>query len=236
MPLDNTPEKSGLYLAHGPGASLVRLGANPVVEVGGFSPDGSSLLATFDIDSRVEVFLIKAATRGMERLTDSPSDFICSHPVWHPGGKYILYSMNYTSEFTSGSTQLAGDELFLYSLDSRNARRMTSLQGNSIMTDFAPNGDFLLYCSTPGIPARQAGRFQVQHNIDQSTTNPGNPANPAGLETRRLYFVPWVPETFQTGNPATLQLDELQFLVTWTSTATNKIGFAWGPGGEWVHP
>jgi WD40 repeat protein len=228
-PLKDTPAKFGLSTVTLPKGTPFRVGTDPVVELGDYSPDGASLLATFDTDSRVELYLIDVKTRNLDRLTNSVHGFLTKSPVWHPGGKYILYATDATTDFTSGTTPISGEQLYLYSLDSRKARRLTSLENSRVWADFAPNGDFLMYNSTAGVPARQAGRLRVPRQTEQSTEDL---AKQSKLETWRLYYIPWVAKEFQTSNTKTLQPEEMQFLVSWTVGGSNKVGFTWGPGGE----
>jgi WD40 repeat protein len=229
QPLKDSPEKFGLSIAAMPKGTPFRIGTDPVVELGDFSPDGLSFLATFDANSRIELNLYDVANKSLEQLTDSVHGFLTRRPVWHPGGQYILYSTDATTEFVSGTTPISGEQLYLYSLASRKSRRLTSLQDSRVWADFAPNGDFLMYCSTAGVPARQAGRVRVKRENEQTTEDL---AKQSKLETWRLYFIPWVPKDFQTGNPRVLNDEEMQFLVSYTVGGSKKVGFTWGPGGE----
>jgi hypothetical protein len=216
-----------LFILDAPNQPAKKVGDKPVVELGDFSPDGTKLLATLKTTTTVEVAIIDTDSIDIEMQTNSASGYVNKAPAWHPGGQYIIYSTDFTSTFTQNATELSGEQLYLYSLASMNARRLTAFRDMTLWVDFAPNGDFLLYSSSPGVPGRQGGRGAAQGG---STQPPSGPGNTSGLETWRLYVVPWVPDNFKTSNLSILTPDEMEFLVNWTQGAGNDVHFIWGPG------
>jgi hypothetical protein len=160
-------------------------------------------------------------------LTNSGYRYLNKKPAWHPGGEYVIYSTDFTTMFVQNATELSGEQLYLYSLASRNARRLTAFRDMTLWVDFAANGDFLLYSSSPGVPGRQGGRGATPGGSTRPASGSGNPV---ALETWRLYVVPWVREKFVSSNPSILMPEEMQFLVSWTQGGGDEIRFIWGPG------
>ena len=128
---------------------------------------------------------------------------------------------------------MSGEQLYLYSTISRNYRRLTSLNDSTLRVDFAPNGDFLLYSSVPGATQRQSGSISSNRTPDQLTEDQGKGAN---IRAWEIQFVPWIPKNFTTGISDVMKPEEMQLLVSWSVIPDQKIGFEWGPGGEWIDP
>jgi len=220
--LPDTPGSYGLFFIDGPAGTPVRIGDNPVFELGGFSPDNQWYLAAFHQTERVDIFLIDNGTLEAEPVTHVAHGFITGHPAWHPNSRYFIYTTNYTTDMMQSSQSLSGEQLFLYSIDSMNDRRLTAFNGVTMWVDFSPMGDFLLYSSTPGVMSR-LGYGTVDEDQQQAYID-------AGYETWRMYYVPWDPEEFQTGNIRILTPDESRFLIGWTHGGNEIIKFSWGPG------
>jgi len=220
LPSENDPTLNQLYFLDESGSDPILISDWPVYELGGFSPDGTKFLATFELEGRIDLYMIDTASLELEEITRVSLGYIAGSPVWHPTRRYFLYTTNFTTEYKLGDTPLNGEQLYLYSLDSRNERRMTAFDAMQLWCDFAPNGDFLMYSSTPGVISRtgRASREEAQLEAAQS-----------GLDTWRLYYIPWVQEDFVSSNPRILSPDEIQFLVSWTSGGGDEYGFAWGP-------
>ncbi len=231
LPLEGGSADDGLYVVTGPGESPEPVSDLPLLELGDFSPDGSMLAATFEIEERVDLYLIYSSTLEMERITVSTRFYNTAHPEWHPGGQYLYYTTDFTTSYTLGANPLSGEQLYLYSLVSRSHRRLTAFDGYSMWIDFAPNGDFLLYSSTRGVLSRRGGRTLVLP--DQSIA--GGSGEEMEIETWRLFYTPWVAEAFMSGNPDAMTPDQSHFLVSWTIGGEDQIGFVWGPG-VWIPP
>lgn len=227
LPLEEGSDHPGLYLMADPGGTPVPLLDKPVVEMGGFSPDSSRFIATFDIEERVELYMFRMDNLENERLTRSTRFYLVENPSWHPGGRYIMYTTNFTTAYTVRDAPLSGDQLFNYSLDSRNARRLTNFQGQQMHIDFARNGDFLLYSSTLGADSQRGGRSIAITSGQDGTVNMEE------IEIWRLYLIPWIQEDFATGASRMIQHNDTQLVVSWAVLEDDEIGFAWGPGGEW---
>ena len=233
MPLDSGSDKSGLYIVRKPNASAERVGDNPVVDLGDFSPDGKNIVATFETEGRVELYLVSAETGKPEQLTMSAMGYRCGHPAWHPGGEYILYTWDDTGASGLAATGLSGEQLYLYSLTSHDERRLTAMTNATMHVDFAPNGDFLLYTSIPGSTLRTTEIKPVQRGSEQLTEDMSKSST---IQAWSVYYLPWDVKKYTTASPDVLRPEDMQFLVTWTVVAGEKVGFAWGPGGEWVSP
>jgi len=223
LPLDAGSGERGLYFLDEPGASPVRVGEDPVVEMGGFSLEGLKFLATFSLEDRVDLFLIDTQSLELTRITRVPLGYRTGSPAWHPEGRYFLYTTDFTQDITIGSTPLSGEQLFLYSLTSRDTRRLTAYEDMTIRVDFAPNGDFLLYTSSRtflgglnrGLPPRRASGSAEKES--------GN------LETWWAYYVAWDPDQFNLTRKGILGPGDLRLLISWTVGEEGEIGFAWGP-------
>ncbi|MFH1675381.1 MAG: hypothetical protein ABIC40_00045 [bacterium] len=200
-----------------------KIGSDPLVELGDISPDGKKLLTVMNLNRRDELFMYDFDSGELRQITMSPMDYVTRHPAWHPGGKYFLYTTDYTTDFMEGGTKLSGEQLFLYSMASNHARRLTALEGKEMWVDFTRNGDFLLYQTTPGVPARHGEKIFE------------NPEN-ANVETWRMYYIQWDFEEFVTGKRDILPPEFFNMIITWTDDGSNNIGFRWGPGGEWIPP
>ena len=225
MPSGTGSEPTLLYFLTGPGKDPVLVDEKTVVEFGGFSSDSKTFLATMELSRRVDLYMIKTDSLESKPITRVATDFRVEHPAWHPNGKYVIYSTDYTSEFRSESTPLSGDQLFLYSLVSDNDRRLTAFQGQSLWVDFSPNGDFLMYASSPGVAVR-SGRGIPDKPEQQSEQQKKQDSE---LETWRLSYVPWNEDDFVTGNIRVLNSDEVDFIVSWTVGGNLDIEFTWGP-------
>lgn len=213
-----TGEK-GLYFIDNSGNITGRISEDPVIDLGGFSPDGSLYAATYERNNRVEVFLIDMESLELEMITRLPMENRAGHPAWHPNGRYLMYTVDFTEEFREGDTPLQGEQLYLYSLDSMMPRRLAAFDNMTLWVDFSPIGDFFLYSSTPGVMSR-TGRAVVMTDVE------------SGLETWSLSYVPWDPEEFTTANASLLTPDQNQHMVNYTVGGDTKIGFVWGPDGE----
>ncbi len=220
--LPDTPGSFGLFFIDGPGGTPVRIGDLSAYEMGGFSANNEWFLATFQQTERVDVFLIDNDTLEPQAVTHVAHGFTTGHPSWHPNSRYFIFTTNYTSDILESSQHLSGDQLFLYSIDSMNDRRLTAFNNVSMWVDFSPMGDFLLYSSTPGMISR-IGRGTVSEERQQAYIE-------AGIETWRMYYVPWDADEFQTGNIRILTPDETRFLISWTHGGEEVIRFIWGPG------
>jgi hypothetical protein len=229
LPLENGSEKSGLYFVDAAGGTPERVSDLPLEQLGGFSPDGKKLLATFDIEERVELYMIDAATRDHERITVSTRFYKVSDPVWHPGGRYFMYVLDFTSSFTIGDAPISGEQLYIYSLDSYNERRLTSLNGETVRADFARNGDFLLYSSIKGARTQRGGREIAIAGLKEGEGD----VNLDEVEAWRLYYVPWNHEDFSTASEVMVRHSDARLMVSWAAIGDDRIAFAWGPGGEW---
>jgi len=195
------------------------LPGNNLKEIGGFSPDGNKLVATMEVDARIEVFLVDTGSHEKEQLTVSPRYFYASHPRWHPNGNYIIYTVNFTDEIKENDAVLESDQLYLYSLVSGNERRLTAFEGQSIYVDFAPTGDFLIYSLNKWSRGRSRSALDTEH-VDPDSL----------VETWRLNYVPWDPQRFQSGTLEAMQQDQTFFLVSWQVNDSQQIRFSWGPG------
>jgi len=222
QPLDDGSDYYGLYFIDGPGESATRIGDRGVMELGGFSPNNEWFLATFEQSTRIDVFLIDNETFETQPVTRVATSFQTGHPSWHPNSRYFFFTTDYTTEFISNSTPLSGEQLYIYSLDSMNDRRLTAFKDVTMWVDFSPIGDFLLYSSAPGAISRM-GRGMPDEAAQVQAAE-------LGLETWRIYYVPWVPSEFQTGNIRILTPEETRFLVSWTAGGAETFGFIWGPG------
>lgn len=227
--LNPDTNRYGLYIIENAGDAPSKVDELPLIELGEFSPDGGYLAYTSDIEERVELFLLKIDAMITQRVTVSSRFDRVSHPEWHPDGTYIIYTLDFTSPFTSGTTPLEGEQLFLYSMVSDNSRRLTANMGKSVWVDFAPNGDFLIYSTIPGTPGRTAVRRTTSPDDEQEEIQETENIEP-GVETISLSYVPWIAENFASGVPDTLTNRDIQTLVTWTQLGNQTIIFAWGPG------
>jgi len=225
MPSGTGSEPTSLYFLTGPGKDPVLVDEKTVVEFGGFSSDAGNFLATMELSQRTDLYLIKTDNLELKPLTRVATGFRVEHPAWHPNGKYVIYSTDYTTEFRSESTPLSGDQLFLYSLVSDNDRRLTAFQNQSLWVDFSPNGGFLMYASTPGVVARSGRGIpdKPEQESEQETKQDSE------FETWRMSYVPWNEDDFVTGNIRVLNSDEVDFIVSWTHGANVDIEFTWGP-------
>lgn len=216
---EDDPEKKWLQFINNASVISERISENPVVDLGGFSPDGTIYLATFDLGFRVDVYLIDLETLETNAITRVAINTRTGNPVWHPNGRYLMYTLDYEDEFKVDATRLRGEQLYLYSLDSDASRRLAVFEEMKLWVDFAPNGDFFLYSSTPGVMSR-TGRAVVLTDIE------------SGMETWRISYVPWKPREFTTANQNMLVPDETQHVVSYTVGGESDIRFIWGPGGE----
>ncbi|MCX6646371.1 MAG: hypothetical protein NTY09_08440 [bacterium] len=216
---DESTGDKGLYFIDSAGVRSDRISENSVIDLGGFSPDGSKYAATFDMNYGTELFLIAMDTLEPEMITRMAIGNSAGNPAWHPNGRYILYTVDYAEEFIEGAAPLSGMQLFLYSLDSDMSRRLAVFDNMKLWVDFSPLGDFFLYSSTPGAMARTGRAVEVT-------------GENSGLETWRISYVPWDPEVFTTANFNMLQPEQTQHMVNYTVGGDTKIGFVWGPGGE----
>ena len=216
---DESTGEAGLYFIDSTGVTSYRITEKPLLEMGGFSPDGSRFAAILDDGSRPELFIIGMDDLEADMVTRMALGNAAGHPAWHPNGRYIMFTIDYGEGFMENATTLKGEQLYLYSLDSNNSRRLAAFEEMKLWVDFSPVGDFFLYSSTPGVMSR-TGRAVVV--TDENS----------GLETWRISYVPWIPEEFMTGNFHMLTPDQTQHMVSYTVGGETKIGFMWGPGGE----
>ncbi len=216
LALDDGSGGYGLFFVDGPGKQAMRIGDLPLVELGGFSQNGKWYVATFEYPQRIDVFLINTETLKAEPVTRVATGYLAGHPAWHPNSRYFVYTTNFTTEYLSGDTPLSGDQLYLFSVDSMKARRLTAFKDTALWVDFSPVGDFLLYASN-----------------SSAVTGTGDTTGlDSRYETWRMSYVPWIPDNFMSSNPRIMTPREMQFLVSWASGGGEVIGFAWGPGGD----
>jgi hypothetical protein len=218
LPDEGTDYKS-LYFIDSEGVRSDQITEYPVVDLGGFSPDGSKYAATFVKNYTTELFVVAMDTLEGDSVTRMAVGNKPGNPAWHPNGRYIFYTVDYAEEFTEQDVPLTGMQLYLYSLDSNMSRRLGVFEGMRLWVDFSPIGDFFLYSSTPGAMSRTGRAVEVTGEA-------------AGMETWRISYVPWDPEIFTSSNTNMLQPDQTQHMVNYTVGGDTKIGFVWGPGGE----
>ncbi len=213
--------KFGLYFIDSPGESPYKINEMPVWEIAGFSMDGKYFLASFEYENAVDIFLIRLDNMTERAVTGVAYGNVAGKPVWHPNSRYFLYTLEIMEEYFSRSTPLSGEQLFLYSMDSMQERRLTAYEDKRIWVDFSPQGDFLLYATSPGVIPR-SGR-----GISDETGEIVGVEE--GLETVRMNYVEWDPEKFTSGNLGIIPPDDIRFILSWTMGGDNDINFVWGP-------
>lgn len=121
-----------------------RVAAFPGVNSGGaISPDGRSMALILSKDGNPDLYVMNLATRGLTRLTRTPTA-VEGSPAWSPDGSQIVYVSD-----ASGSPQL-------YVVSSRGGTpvRLTTTGLQNAAPDWGPNG--LIACQS-----LVGGKFQI---------------------------------------------------------------------------
>jgi len=100
-----------------------------------FSPDGSKVALTLDIDGNLEIGIVDAAGGSIERLTtDAELDFA---PAWSADGKSLYFV----------SRRYGSLDILRLNLDTRQIEKVVAGSGNDFQPAVSPDGKSLAYVS-----------------------------------------------------------------------------------------
>lgn len=105
---------------------------------GKLSPDGQSVVATFESGGNTNLHLLERSGNLIRRLTEDPG--IEVSPAWSPDGKQVVFVSD-----RSGSPQL-----YILDLQSGKSRRLTYSGGYNTSPEWSPKGDRIVYTSRVG--------------------------------------------------------------------------------------
>ena len=115
-----------------------------------WSPDGSQLAFSGDIDGVRAIYAVAADGTGRRRLTDpmDPETDIDTQPAWSPDGSWIAFSSNRESpeEF----------DIFAMNADGSNAVNLTGTPGDDGEPAWSPDGSQIAFSSN-----REGGSSQI---------------------------------------------------------------------------
>ena len=105
---------------------------------GKLSPDGQSVVATFESGGNTNLHLLDRSGNLIRRLTENPG--IEVSPAWSPDGKQIVYVSD-----RSGSPQL-----YILELQSGKSRRLSYSGSYNTSPEWSPKGDRIVYTGRVG--------------------------------------------------------------------------------------
>ena len=105
---------------------------------GKLSPDGQSVVATFESGGNTNLHLLDRSGNLIRRLTENPG--IEVSPAWSPDGKQIVYVSD-----RSGSPQL-----YILELQSGKSRRLSYSGAYNTSPEWSPKGDRIVYTGRVG--------------------------------------------------------------------------------------
>jgi TolB protein len=105
---------------------------------GKLSPDGQSVVATFESGGNTNLHLLDRSGNLIRRLTEDPG--IEVSPAWSPDGKQIVYVSD-----RSGSPQL-----YILDQQSGKSRRLTYSGGYNTSPEWSPKGERIVYTGRVG--------------------------------------------------------------------------------------
>jgi TolB protein len=105
---------------------------------GRLSPDGQSVVATFESGGNTNLHLLERSGNLIRRLTENPG--IEVSPAWSPDGKQIVYVSD-----RSGSPQL-----YILDVQSGKSRRLSYSGSYNTSPEWSPKGDRIVYTGRVG--------------------------------------------------------------------------------------
>ena len=105
---------------------------------GKLSPDGQSVVATFESGGNTNLHLLDRSGNLIRRLTENPG--IEVSPAWSPDGKQIVYVSD-----RSGSPQL-----YILEVQSGKSRRLSYSGSYNTSPEWSPKGDRIVYTGRVG--------------------------------------------------------------------------------------
>ncbi len=108
-----------------------------------FSPDGSRVIMTRDLNGNSEIYTMDLRSRASQRLTNHPS--IDTSPSYSPDASQIVFT----------SDRSGGQQLYVMSASGGNPRRISFGQGQYSTPVWSPRGDLVAFTRQLG------GRFGI---------------------------------------------------------------------------
>lgn len=108
-----------------------------------FSPDGSRVIMTRDLNGNSEIYTMDLRSRSSQRLTNHPA--IDTSPSYSPDGSQIVFT----------SDRSGGQQLYVMSASGANVRRISFGQGQYSTPVWSPRGDLVAFTRQLG------GRFGI---------------------------------------------------------------------------
>ena len=100
-----------------------------------FSPDGTRVALTMDIDGNLDIGLVDASGGAVERLTHDPEVDI--EPTWSPDGESLYFV----------SRRRGNLDIYRFDLDTRNQTPVVASRRNDFQPAVSPDGQSLAYVS-----------------------------------------------------------------------------------------
>lgn len=147
-----------------------------------WSPDGTRLVYSSDVDGDSEIYLINADGSGLKQLTDDTFNDL--HPSWSPDGTRIAFQ----SDRAAGG----GHELFLMNADGSDIVRLTNslrdIDGYwPVAPSWSPDGSRIVFNDASGIFSMAADGSD-RRQITRGDAHSGAAWSPVGTRIAYSFF------------------------------------------------
>ena len=133
--------KSNIWLTDDNGHNprpLLHVDAKPLPLGLVWSPDGNHIIFHSEAQGNVDIYIVGAEGKNLQRLTDSESED--SFPTWHPNGQRVAFGTNRDGNF----------EIYEMIIVGRALRNITNDPANDIQPDWSHDGRRIAFSSKRG--------------------------------------------------------------------------------------